>query len=113
MEAPPPEVGGRSDDQLLADYLADVARYPAFDPGEEPAPDERRLVQAHLQTAASIAGEYEATGMPMLDLILEANLGLLLAAQEYDRVGAAGFTQQAERRIREQIEQAVALRSPD
>jgi RNA polymerase nonessential primary-like sigma factor len=113
VEAPPPEVGGRSDDQLLADYLADIVQYPAFDPGNEPAPDERRLIQAYLQMAASIAGEYAASGIPMLDLIQEANLGLMHAVQRYDPAEAAGFDAGVDRSIRQQIEQAVALRSPD
>lgn len=117
MEAPPPEVAGRSDDQLLADYLADIARCPAFDPDEAVAPgdrpSERRLIQAHLQMAASIAGEYEATGIPMLDLILEANLGLMHAVEHFDPAKAAGFADEADRAVRRQLERAVALRSTD
>jgi DNA-directed RNA polymerase sigma subunit (sigma70/sigma32) len=94
------------DDRLLADYLADVARYPALDEAEErrlvrtvrtvPRPEmasrcERRLIEANLQRVVSIAEEYRWTGRPFLDLIMEGNLGLMRAVKLYDPDDASTF----------------------
>ena len=79
------------DDELLANYLADIARYPRLSRAEEmelarSARDDRRrlLIQANLGVVVSIARRYEGEGLPLLELIQEGNLGLMRALERYD-----------------------------
>jgi RNA polymerase primary sigma factor len=44
----------------------------------------RKLIEAHLTLAAKIAFEYEGRGVPVLNLIEAANLGLMLAVNTFD-----------------------------
>ena len=115
------------DERLLADYLADIARYPELSTAEErrlvrtmrtaPRPEtawmcQRRLVQANLPRIVSIVEEYRWTGLSFLDLILEGNLGLMRAVERYDPAGASSFGAVAAWQARQLIQRAVG-RFPD
>jgi len=43
-----------------------------------------KLVTSHLRYAASIAFKYRGYGLPMMDIISEANIGLMKALKRYD-----------------------------
>ena len=45
----------------------------------------RRLIESHLAQVVSVAQKYAASGVPMLDLIQEGNLGLMNAVREICR----------------------------
>ena len=49
--------------------------------GDEAA---KRFVQANLRLVVSIAKKYQASGVPLLDLIQEGNFGLMHAVERFD-----------------------------
>jgi RNA polymerase primary sigma factor len=51
-----------------------------------------RLVQVNLRLAVNVACTYRGRGLPLFDLIQEANVGLLRAVDRYNwRTNTAGF----------------------
>lgn len=78
----------------LSHYLAAIRRFPMLS-AEEEAMYARRwreggdrqaayhLVTSHLRLAAKIALKYRGYGLPVADLISEANLGLMLAVKRF------------------------------
>lgn len=76
-------------------YLADIQKYPMLTREEEYELAVRvhdhkdleaaaHLTQAHLRYAANIARQYAFLGPPLLDLIQEANIGLMKAVHRFD-----------------------------
>jgi len=72
---------------LSADEEAELAR--AAQAGDEEA--RRRLSEANLRLVVSVAKRYAGRGLPFLDLIQEGNLGLMKAAEKFERIGASSF----------------------
>ena len=72
-------------------YLSEIERLPLISPnqeielcirianGDEHAVSE--LVQANLRFAISVAKKYQGLGLPLSDLVAEANIGLIKAAR--------------------------------
>jgi RNA polymerase sigma-32 factor len=58
--------------------------------GDRKAADE--LVTRHLRLAAKVARHYKGYGLPLADLISEANLGLVIAASQFDPDRGARFS---------------------
>src|SRR6202007_2479747 len=50
------------------------------------------LVTRHLRLAAKVARHYKGYGLPLADLISEANLGLVIAASQFDPDRGARFS---------------------
>ena len=79
----------------LPRYLTEIRKFPLLEASEEAACAKRwrdhgdreaayRLVTSHLRLAAKIAMKYRRYGLPIADLISEANLGLMLAVKRFE-----------------------------
>jgi RNA polymerase sigma-32 factor len=78
----------------LPRYLAAIRKFPLLDPADEAMYARRwredgdreaayRLVTSHLRLAAKLALRYRGYGLPVADLISEANVGLMLAVKRF------------------------------
>ena len=71
-----------------------------------------QLVKGNLRLVAALARRYAATGVPMLDLIQEGNLGLLHAVESFDPDKGFSFRTYATWWIRQAIAKAAASPGP-
>jgi RNA polymerase sigma-32 factor len=79
----------------LSSYLRQIRTFPMLDAAEEQRlsrlwRDEKdidaahRLVTSHLRLAAKIANGYRGYGLPLNELVSEANIGLMQAVERFD-----------------------------
>src|ERR1700750_266838 len=84
-------------------YSAAIKRFDLLEPDREQQLarrwQERRdrsatdeLVTSHLRLAAKVARGYKGYGLPIVDLIAEANLGLVIAASRFEPGRGARFS---------------------
>ena len=114
---------GRGDDDaeahsLISIYLQDAARYPKLSAAEErelsrriredhDAVAEAAFIQSNLRLVVSVAKEYQAQGLSLLDLIQEGNIGLMKAVKRYDGRKGFRFSTYGVWWIRQQITRAI------
>lgn len=111
------------EDHALRAYLRAIARTPRLTPEEEIAlgrrikenPQDqdalRRLVEGNLRFVVHYAKRYRGFGVPFLDLIHEANLGLMEAARRFDPDRNVKFITYAVWWIRQAILHALSEQS--
>ena len=69
---------------------------------------ERQFVQSNLRLVVSIAKRYQASGLPLVDLIQEGNLGLMHAVEKFDWRRGFKFSTYATWWIRQAISRGIA-----
>ncbi len=88
LPAPSPEQG-------LSRYLSEIRKFPMLEPEEEfmlakawvdhgDREAAHQLVTSHLRLAAKIAMGYRGYGLPVAEIISEANVGLMQAVKRFD-----------------------------
>ena len=95
----PSITSGTQDSRSLERYLSELKQIPLITAEEElqlarriRAGDRQALellVCANLRFVVSIAKQYQYSGLPLMDLISEGNMGLMMAAERFD--GTKGF----------------------
>src|SRR5579885_3682590 len=106
------------DRNIIRLYLRDIARFPRLTAEQErelsrriredndPAA-ESWLIGCNLRLVVSVAKEYRAQGLPLLDLLQEGNVGLMKAAKRFDGRKGFRFSTYAVWWIRQQITRAI------
>ncbi len=102
-------------------YLHDIRRFGRLTPTEEidlarrvVAGDERAcrtLIESNLRLVIAIARRYTRTGVPLMDLIQEGNLGLMRAAEKFDYQRGCHFGTYATWWIRQAVSRAAGEQS--
>ncbi|HET7487250.1 MAG TPA: sigma-70 family RNA polymerase sigma factor [Acidimicrobiales bacterium] len=67
-----------------------------------------QFVQSNLRLVVSLARRYRSSGLPMLDLIQEGNLGLLRAVEKFDATRGFKFSTYASWWIRQAMTRSIA-----
>jgi RNA polymerase sigma factor (sigma-70 family) len=110
------------DRDAVGAYLRDVSRIPMLDSHEgralwerlertddarERAAVKRRLVEANLRLVVSVARRYRHSGLPLLDLVQEGNVGLMRAVDRFQYRKGFKFSTYATWWIRQAMTRAI------
>lgn len=116
------EVLSASNDSILTGYLREIANYPSLSSSEEKkiaklakegdAEAKKKLIQANLKLVVCIAKKaIHMSGLPMIDLIQEGNLGLMIAAEKFNYKLGYKFATYASWWIKQSMFKAISEQS--
>ena len=116
------EVLQASNDSLLQNYLKEIANYPSLSAQEEKeiaklasegnAEAKQKLIQANLKLVVCIAKKaIHVSGIPVIDLIQEGNLGLMIAAEKFNYKLGYKFATYASWWIKQSMFKAISEQS--
>ncbi len=110
-----------SAEDAFQSYLSDIRGFGLLTPTEEidlarrvAAGDERaryKLIESNLRLVIAIARRYTSSGVPLVDLIQEGNLGLMHAAEKFDYQRGCHFATYATWWVRQAISRAAGDQS--
>ena len=116
MEAQP--LHDEPDDRVVRDLRRQAGATPPLGAGEQARLLERaargdrssvdRLVAAHLALVIRVAASRQDRGLSLPDLVQEGSVGLVEAVRSFARSGEVDFASYAERRVKEQMDVAIA-----
>ncbi len=108
-------------EDILSIYLKEINKIPLLTREEEERlskaaikgdeDSKQKLIQANLRFVVSIAKKYQVSGISLIDLINEGNLGLIIAAEKFDYRKGYHFISYAVWWIRQSILKAIAEKS--
>lgn len=109
-------------DSVLTAYLREIADYPQLSAAEEKIVAEKieqgdseakqKLIQANLKLVVTIAKKtIHMSGVPMIDLIQEGNLGLMIAAEKFNHKLGYRFSTYASWWIKQSMFKAISEQS--
>jgi len=112
---------GTGNEDAFQSYLRDIRGLGLLTHAEEidlaqraAAGDEqskRKLIESNLRLVIAIARRYTSTGVPLIDLIQEGNLGLMRAAEKFDYQRGCHFGTYATWWIRQAVSRAAGEQS--
>lgn len=116
------EVLESANDSVLTAYLREISTYPSLSSEEEKriaklskegdAEAKQRLIQANLKLVIGIAKKaIHVSGLPMVDLIQEGNLGLMIAAEKFNYKLGYKFATYASWWIKQSMFKAISEQS--
>ena len=70
----------------------------------------RRLIETHLKLVVDVAEKHLSSGIPMLDLVQEGNIGLMNAVRSFAEEPSGDFSSYATTRIEKSITDAIVKR---
>lgn len=107
-----------SDEDAIATYLREIGKFSLLNHEQEIALGKRKeagdkearrdLIRANLRLVVKAATKYLWSGLSLLDLIQEGNIGLIRAVDKYDYTKGFKFSTYATHWIRQAISRAVA-----
>jgi len=115
------ERGSYGADTAFHLYLREIGQTPLLTPKEEVELARRikkgdqkareQMIRANLRLVVKIARDYEAFGLPLLDLINEGNIGLMKGVERFDPKKGAKLSTYAAWWIKQSIKRALANQS--
>ncbi|NQU11908.1 sigma-70 family RNA polymerase sigma factor [bacterium] len=117
----PPRDYGRERPDALTVYLREIGQVRLLTAEEERSLARRvqrgnqdarlQMIKANLRLVVKIAHDYEACGLPLLDLINEGNVGLMKAVERFDPRKGAKLSTYAALWIKQSIRRALSNQS--